>query len=411
MKFTSFILGASLVFGVAGCPGQAAMSDLKNKLEGRQAGLDAGDSTELIGDLATVGATTPTGKIVKDILLGKIDPYTDEKPTKPLWAKGTTQCAADTCCIWRWIALDMAAKFRGSSGRCNRFARAAIRQGFHDAGPWNKTIGYGGADGSLILANEITRTENNGLQEIIGVTKSWYNAYKQYGVGMADLIQFGATVAVVTCPLGPRVRSFVGRKDSSRPNADNLMPSVLADANSLIALFKAKTIMPHGLTALVGAHSTSQQQFVNTNRAYDPQDGTPGVWDVVFYGQTIGMNSTPPRVFKFPSDVNLAAHPQIRDEWVKFASYGGQEDWNEDFAKEYVRLSLLGVNNINNLTECTMALPAAVKTFTSQDQSFLDTWLAGGYPTLGSIVLDGTTITSAILSRLGEILKNLLTTH
>jgi hypothetical protein len=29
----------------------------------------------------------------------------------------------------------------------------------------------------------------------------------------------------------------------------------------------------------------------------------------------------------------------------------------KDFAKEYVRLSMLGVRNINNMTECTSKLP------------------------------------------------------
>ena len=32
---------------------------------------------------------------------------------------------------------------------------------------------------------------------------------------------------------------------------------------------------------------------------------------------------------------------------------------NGDYAQSYVRLSLLGVNNINNLTECSRALPVA----------------------------------------------------
>jgi hypothetical protein len=31
----------------------------------------------------------------------------------------------------------------------------------------------------------------------------------------------------------------------------------------------------------------------------------------------------------------------------------GQEHWNEDYAYSYIKLSLLGANNINSLTECT----------------------------------------------------------
>jgi hypothetical protein len=145
---------------------------------------------------------------------------------------------------------------------------------------------------------------------------------------MADIIQMSATVATVVCPLGPRIRSFVGRKDSSVPATDNLLPDVNAPADDLIALFERKTIRPHGLTALVGAHTTSQQRFVDPSRALDPQDGTPGVWDVLFYGQTLDPNA-PKRIFKFPADVKFSTHPRMADEWKEFADKGGQDHWNE----------------------------------------------------------------------------------
>lgn len=255
MKFTHLLLAANAALLACACPGQeAAMRDLEEKLRKRDA-IDTGDSFEMIGDLATVGATTPVGKTVQDILLGNVDPYSDTAYPKTLSPKGSALCAADTCCIWRWIALDMQAKFKGVSGRCNGLARAAVRLGFHDAGTWSKSTGFGGADGSLILADEVGRPENNGLQDIVRVTQSWYDSYKKYGIGMADLIQMGANVATVVCPLGPRIRSFVGRKDSNVPNADGLLPNVFSDADTLIALFEDKTIRAHGLAALVYVYS------------------------------------------------------------------------------------------------------------------------------------------------------------
>jgi hypothetical protein len=153
--------------------------------------------------------------------------------------------------------------------------------------------------------------------------------YKQYGVSMADLIQMGATVATVVCPLGPRIRSYVGRKDSAQSAQDNLLPNVFAPADDLIALFERKTIRPHGLTALVGAHTTSQQRFVDPSRALDPQDSTPGVWDVKFYGETLNPNA-PANIFKFPADVKFSTHPRMADEWQKFADpKDGQDHWND----------------------------------------------------------------------------------
>jgi hypothetical protein len=101
---------------------------------------------------------------------------------------------------------------------------------------------------------------------------------------------------------------------------------VNSPANDLIALFKDKRINPHELAALVGAHSASKQFFVNTTRAGAPQDSTPGVWDVKFYGETLSAN--PPKVvFKFPSDVALSQHPAIAEEWLEFAQ--DQSHWNK----------------------------------------------------------------------------------
>ncbi|GKT65638.1 ligninase H2 precursor [Colletotrichum tofieldiae] len=291
--------------------------------------------------------------------------------------KDTPECAADACCIWKYIADDLQTTFRGESGRCTDFARAAIRLGFHDAGGWSKGTGQlGGADGSIILApEEIKRDENRGLEEIVEQTKTWFSKYQQYGISMADLIQFSANVATVVCPMGPRVRTFVGRKDSSVPAPHDLLPAVTGSADYLIDLFGNKTISSYGLISLIGAHTTSQQRYVDPQRAGDPQDSTPGVWDVKFYSETIG--NAPARVFKFASDIVLSKDSRTSAQFKAFAGPGGQSAWNEGYAREYIRLSLLGVYNINDLAECTKALPArwAGIGFNAADQGNVDQWL------------------------------------
>ncbi|TQN66069.1 Ligninase LG5 [Colletotrichum shisoi] len=381
----SLLTAALAATPVLAYPGMKnTFSEIRSRADKDGNGADEGDSNELLGDLLTLDDSrlTPVGKNVKRLLTGFDKPESDEAYSTSarggnLAAKGSAACAADTCCIWRYISNDLQAAFRGSSGRCTDFARAAIRLGFHDAGGWSKSTGpLGGADGSIILSSsEMTRGENRGLEEIVAQTQVWYNQYKQFGIGMADLIQFSANVATVACPLGPRVRTFVGRKDSSAPCPDNLLPPVTGSADFLIQLFENKTIKAHGLTALIGAHTTSQQRFVDPSRAGDPQDSSPGVWDVRFYKETLG--SAPARVFKFASDVVLSRDPRISSEFQAFAGPGGQSHWNEDYAREYIRLSLLGVNNINDLTECTKALPArSGSTFNAPDQAALDKWLA-----------------------------------
>lgn len=283
----------------------------------------------MIGDLATVGAITPVGTSIKNILLGT---ESAERPSKnieyiPPGLLASAKCKADTCCVWWYISLELYLSFTTLSGRCNDRARAAIRLGFHDAGSWNTNSANGGADGSIALSGtEINRGENNGLQDIIG---RMITMQKKYSVGMADLIQFAAAHAVVTCPLGPRIRVFVGRKDNKAAAPDNLLPSATASADSLISLFQDKTISPHELAALLGAHSASKQFNFDTSKSGAPQDGTPGVWDVLFYNETV--ENTPAKVFRIPSDIALSAHPKVSDEWTKYRAPNGvgQSHWNE----------------------------------------------------------------------------------
>ncbi|KAH9906895.1 ligninase H2 [Xylariomycetidae sp. FL2044] len=371
--------------------------DYLNPADTNTLGGDAGDdSFELLGDLVTLGVDelTPVGRDVRELLLGGGDPESDiEYADVP--ALGTAACAADACCVWKHIADQMAEVFRGASGRCTRWARMAVRLGFHDAATWSKATaaanhsssssspggGGGGADGSICLTDEYLDAENDGLQDICVRMREWYAEWRDdrgYPITMADLIQMGANVAAVVCPLGPRVRSFVGRADdATNPGRSELLPSPLAPAEDLIRLFRDKTISPHALVALVGAHTTSQQHHVDAARDGDPQDSTPGVWDSRYYGETDGSRDAPSRVFRFPSDVALAQHPSTADEWSAFAGTGGQSHWNIDYAWAYIRLSLLGVNNINELTECTKALPRRVVEFANPDQVNLSVWLNG----------------------------------
>lgn len=334
------------------------------------------NNNRMIGDLVQ-GATTPVGESIRNILLRTESAEGTRSRYVAPGAVNSKKCKADTCCVWSYVSAAMTAKFTGKTGRCNDMARAAIRLGFHDAGTWSSSLAasgkdFGGADGSLVLSGtEINRAENNGLQAIAKQMQTWQT---QFGVSMADLIQYGANHAVVTCPLGPRIRSFVGRKDSKVAAPDNLLPSATASADSLISLFEDKTISGHELAALLGAHSTSKQFFFDKTRAGAPQDGTPGVWDVRFYNQTLETTGVPKKVLRIPSDIVLAQHPSMSNEWTKFRMPNGvgQKHWNEDYATAYTRLSLLGVNNINNLTECTKTLPNARPDFLGAASLFLD---------------------------------------
>lgn len=57
---------------------------------------------------------------------------------------------------------------------------------------------------------------------------------------------------------------------------------------------------------------------------------------------------------------------------------------------------MLGVNNINNLTECSKILPNRVTSFTPADQSLLNTWLqtTGKVDAITNALLNGDLLTS-----------------
>jgi hypothetical protein len=325
MKLLPFfaVFGSTLAY-----PGMGAlMSDLHEDLAKRQ-GTPPG-STELIGDLATLpnSALTPVGVQLKGILQLTILPTdTTSTFTKP-GALGSAACTASKCCVWSYISDAMAAAFV-TSGQCNALARQAVRLGFHDSGTWQRGQTFGGADGSIMLSGtELSRTDNNGLQNIGARMQTWYNTYHQYGVGMADLIQFGAKLAVRVCPGGPRIRTFVGRVDSSTANPTGLLPNVNSPVPTLISLFANKTIVAGGLVALVGAHTTSRQQFFDPSKALTPQDTTPGLWDNLFYAQT-KLPSPPAGTLRFPSDAALSVNSATSGLWTLFSTPNGAAIWN-----------------------------------------------------------------------------------
>jgi hypothetical protein len=156
------------------------------------------------------------------------------------------------------------------------------------------------------------------------------------------------------CPGGPLVKTYVGRRDSTTPAPNGLLPDVNAPAAELFKLFQDKGFNAVDLAALLGAHSTSNQFNFNTSSAAVglPQDSTPGVWDVKYYSETL----TPPKgVVVFPSDSKLAAHSTVGKEFKGFVNNQGK--WTGKFADAMGRMTLFGTDGTKGLIDCTSALP------------------------------------------------------
>ncbi|OAG11194.1 heme peroxidase [Paraphaeosphaeria sporulosa] len=307
-------------------------------------------SPGLIDGLLT-GTLDAIRQSIKDILTGVKSGVADgDISSKPLICLS----AVDKCCVWWDVSAELTKRFKETNGECNDAARAAIRFGFHDAGAWDKDTTTGGADGSLMMDfGEIDRPENNGLQSVRLLLREVQALFK---VGYADLAQYAHNHATISCPKGPRIRTWVGRKDATGPAPTGKLPDVHDSPDNLIALFERKGFSAHDLAALVGAHAAAKQRFVDTSQAGKPLDTTPGVWDVEFYNDTL-QEPQNPDIFVLPSDKKLSVHPKINDEWLSFV--GDQPHWNEDYAKAYIRMSLLGVTSaeLKGLKDCTKTLP------------------------------------------------------
>lgn len=279
-------------------------------------------STQLLGDLVGDSNLTAAGQSISNILVGTDTAVGNTDVYTPPDVQDSQKCRDDECCKWSY-AVKM---FEQTYSGCNDLARQAIRLGFHDAAAWNLTQPNGGADGSVVLNDEeAARFENKGLADIIKQMQQWHDQMSKFGVGMADLIQMSAMAATVICPGGPRIKAFVGREDHDDLPPEGLIPSPFSDAQTNIALFEAKTFAATDLVALVGAHTVSQQSFVDPSKAGEAQDTTNTVWDVAFYGETASPN-TPPNVFKFPSDLSLSNSSETSATWQAFGA--DQNGWN-----------------------------------------------------------------------------------
>ncbi|KAH9825875.1 Heme peroxidase [Teratosphaeria destructans] len=264
--------------------------------------------------------------------------------------------------FWKTIASDLSSNFL-ENGECNGRARQAIRFGFHDAFAWTAQAG-GGADGSLLLnPEEITREENSNMQDYHTFLTDKRTSYQnQYGqIGAADLIQFAAQVAVRTCPGGPRVKTVIGRIDSSTAGPTGQLNRGFGDTATqaaILANWQSKGFSAKDVAALLGSHTVSratisQPQGIPTD---GQQDATPGRWDTEYFKDTL---NPPQNVWPLESDKNCAVKgTEVGDWFQSFIDNAGA--WDVAYTDAAYRLSLVGVSNdfSAGFIDCTDALPA-----------------------------------------------------
>jgi len=250
-----------------------------------------------------------------------------------------TACPA----VWTQISQDLTNLFL-TDAQCNNDARAAIRAVFHDCFPGE------GCDGSLALPEELARTQNQPMAATVTKLKSLAD---QYDVGVADMIAFAGSHAVVTCPQGPIVTTYIGREDTDVPAPDGQLPPANVTGDDALQHFSAKGFTAQDLAALIGAHTASRQFNTDPTQVGASQDTTPGIWDIVYFVQTL-LKQAP---FSFQSDISLSQQESVGPWMQKFST--DKAGWDAAFSAAMTKMELLGTAGPSEMIDCTSALPRA----------------------------------------------------
>ncbi|KAJ6532491.1 heme peroxidase [Mycena capillaripes] len=232
----------------------------------------------------------------------------------------------------------------------------------------------GAVDGSILADPlEVQRDENNGLQNIVSLLAP---LPAQFGVSPGDIVQLAGVLAVLACPGGPAIPVFVGRTAPSNIAPTGLLPNPEDPVDKLVARFADMGFSVRDLIALIGAHTTGKQRFVDPTQANKSFDTTVDIWDTRFYTET--SNTTVlPGTFKLDSDVAFSTDPTTSPDFSRFI--GHQNIWTSDYADAHEKMSLLGFS-ANDLTDCSEILPLSI------DITILEEATNGGKPPTDPVI-------------------------
>ncbi|KAF7353995.1 Peroxidase [Mycena venus] len=273
-----------------------------------------------------------------------------------------------------WYAIRDAIMGGIYHGRCGDPARASIRLAFHDAGTFSlalKAAGLpnGGADGSMLVdPNEVLRPDNNGLQNIVSLLQP---LPAQFNVSAGDVLHLAGVLGVLACPGGPAVTTYIGRPAPKNIAPDGLLPNPNSAVKVLTDRFADMGFSIRELMALIGAHSTGKQRFVDPALAQSSFDSTVDIWDVRFYSETQNATAAP-GTFRLNSDVNFSHNATTQQDYNRFV--GNQDNWAREYANAHEKMSLLGLDQ-STLTDCSEILPLSI------DLKDLSTSSSGQQPT------------------------------
>ncbi|KAJ7577384.1 manganese peroxidase 1 precursor [Mycena floridula] len=278
------------------------------------------------------------------------------------------------CCAWFPVLEDIQQNlFDG--GECGEEVHESLRLTFHDAIGFSKTQGGGGADGSIIVFDDIETSfhANNGVDEIIEKMKPFIAAHN---VTPGDFIQFAGAVGVSNCPGAPQLNFLMGRPPPTAASPDLLVPEPFDSVDKILARMDDAGLTAAELVALLSSHTVAAADHVDPSTHRTPFDSTPGLFDTQFFIETQlkgtafpGNGSNPgevesplPGEMRLQSDFAIARDSRTACEWQSFVN--NQAKIQSAFKAAMLKMSILG-HNEQDLIDCSeviaqpVALPAS----------------------------------------------------
>ena len=206
-----------------------------------------------------------------------------------------------------------------------------IRLSFHDAGTFNASTCEGGSNGSVMLAEERVREENQGLEKGLTILEEIRKMLPE--ISFADLIAFAGAYSVKMLG-GPEIDLPFGRYDSKTPSPSGSLPDENETADQLRNRFSRMGLTAKDLVVLSGAHTVGM--------AY----GKPMTEDFLrfsnSYFKTLMTEKSPESLLK--SDRVLLDDLELRQHIEAYAI--DETRFFNDFSESFRKMTLLGHENL-----------------------------------------------------------------
>ncbi|KAF8160931.1 manganese peroxidase 3 [Crassisporium funariophilum] len=279
--------------------------------------------------------------------------------------KNTATNAA--CCVLFPILEDIQENlFDG--GECGEEVHESLRLTFHDAIGFSPTLGGGGADGSVVMFEEIEGAfhANNGIDGIVDVQRTFIDNHTEISAG--DFIQFAGAVGVSNCAGAPRLNFFLGRPPPKAASPDLLVPEPFDTITKILARFADAGFSPAEVVALLASHSIAAADHVDPSIPGTPFDSTPAIFDTQVFievqlrgtvfpgtgGNQGEVQSPLAGEIRLQSDHDLARDSRTACEWQSLAN--NQSKMQAAFKAAMLKLSLLGQNQAK-MIDCSEVIP------------------------------------------------------